>query len=158
MEISRETDYAVRALIDVARFSKGPRLLTRDIATRELVPFSLLVKIMARLSKAGLVGTRRGQGGGVYLLKDPETISMLEVVETMEGPIGLNRCVLHPEACSMSGHCAAHRVWQAAQELVANHLGSVSIGQLARQTEDLRCSKEAVQRVPVSYPTGKEKT
>lgn len=115
MEISRRTDYGVRVILDLASLPHEARASTQDIAARQSVPSPFLAKIISQLSLAGLVRTHRGAGGGVALARPPSEISLLEVIEALEGPIRLNRCLIQPTACPRNGLCPVHDVLARAQ-------------------------------------------
>lgn len=145
MEISRETDYAVRAMLDIACFPADTMILTRDVSRRQLIPESMLVKIVARLTRSGLLRTKRGMGGGVFLSRNPHEITLLDVLEAIEGPIVMNRCVPHPNDCPWSTFCAAHLVWKQAQEQLSTYLKEFTIGGLADKTQVAKRASGIVQ-------------
>lgn len=116
MEISRRTDYGVRVILDLATYHQNGRTSTQDIAVRQNIPSPFLAKIVSQLSLAGLVTTYRGAGGGVALGRPAEEISLLQVIEALEGPVRLNRCLIEPDACPQNGHCPVHSIWAKAQE------------------------------------------
>ena len=93
MQITRQADYAVRAVYHLSQLEPGERAATSQIAEEQQIPPSFLAKIVSQLSIAGLLQTSRGARGGVSLAKSPEEISLLEVVEAIDGPILLNVCV-----------------------------------------------------------------
>jgi Rrf2 family protein len=115
MEISRRTDYGVRVILDLATLPRDSRTSTQEIADRQNIPTPFLAKIISQLSLAGLVTTFRGAGGGVILARPAAEISLLQVIEALEGPIRLNRCVIEPDACPRNEHCPVHHVWAKAQ-------------------------------------------
>jgi Rrf2 family protein len=115
MEISRRADYAVRVILDLASASGGGRVPTQEIASRQKIPGPFLAKIISQLSVAGMVNTYRGAGGGVTLAHPPSEISLLQVIEALEGPIRLNRCVIQPDACPRNHNCPVHHIWAQAQ-------------------------------------------
>jgi len=120
MQITRQADYAVRAVLYLARLGPEQRAATSQIAQEQQIPPSFLAKIVSQLSVAGLLQTSRGARGGVSLAKDPEAISLLEVVEAIDGPILLNECVAGNGACTFSDDCPLRPVWcEAQKELVA---------------------------------------
>jgi Rrf2 family protein len=122
MQITRQADYALRAMLYLARNytdDKDERSATREIAEDQEIPASFLAKIISQLSIAGLIQTSRGATGGVRLSRKPEEISLLEVVEAIDGPITLNECVNDPSVCSFGDNCPIHDVWcEAKGELV----------------------------------------
>jgi Rrf2 family protein len=115
MEISRRTDYGVRVILDLAALPASQRVSTQEIAVRQSIPSPFLAKIISQLSLAGLVTTYRGAGGGVTLGRPASEITLLQVIEALEGPIRLNRCVIEPDACPRNSHCPVHSIWAKAQ-------------------------------------------
>jgi Rrf2 family protein len=93
----------------------GSRAATSTIAEKKHIPPSFLAKIVSQLSVAGVVQTSRGARGGVSLARDPEEITLLEVVEAIDGPITLNECVTDPSACVFGETCGMRHIWCEAQ-------------------------------------------
>jgi Rrf2 family protein len=119
MQITRQADYAVRAVLYLSRLGPDQRAATSQIAEVQQIPPSFLAKIVSQLSVAGLLQTSRGARGGVSLARTPDQISLLEVVEAIDGPILLNECVGNG-ACTFGDDCAMKPVWCDAQaELVS---------------------------------------
>ena len=108
MQITRQADYALRAMLYLAKLEPAHRAATSQIAASKKIPPSFLAKIISQLSIAGLIHTSRGARGGVTLARDPKDISVLEVVEAIDGPIALNECTLSPEGCPFSDDCPIH--------------------------------------------------
>jgi Rrf2 family protein len=120
MQITRQADYAMRAVLYLAELGTERRAATSQIAEQKNIPPSFLAKIVSQLSVAGLLQTSRGARGGVSLARPPEEITFLEVVEAIDGPILLNDCVLDSSACTFGESCAIRPVFCDAQaELVA---------------------------------------
>src|SRR5690349_14540938 len=95
MQLTRQADYAVRAMQYLAEQPPAARLTTAEIGAAQQIPVAFLTKIMAQLAAAGLVASTRGARGGVALARAPETISLLAVIEAIEGPLRLNVCIEH---------------------------------------------------------------
>jgi Rrf2 family protein len=140
MEISRRTDYGVRVILDLASLPVDGRTATQDIAMRQNIPSPFLAKIISQLSLAGLVTTYRGAGGGVALARPPAEISLLQVIEALEGPIHLNRCAIQPEACPRREHCAVHDIWVRAQEDLTGLLSGTTFDGLVTSAKQKRLS------------------
>lgn len=87
MQVTRQADYAVRAVLHLARIGGNKRAATSAVAQEQHIPPSFLAKIVAQLSVAGILHTSRGAHGGVTLARDANEISLLEVVEAIDGPI-----------------------------------------------------------------------
>lgn len=129
MQITRQADYAVRAIMYLARMGSDKKAATSQIAEEQDIPLSFLAKIIAQLSVAGLLQTMRGARGGVALARDPDEISLLEVVEAIDGPIQLNECVNGSYQCTIPD-CPIQSIWYDAQEDLVGRLKTTTFGQL----------------------------
>ena len=121
MQITRQADYAVRAVLHLAR-SGEQRTATSTIAEEQHIPPSFLAKIISQLSIAGLLHTSRGARGGVTLARHPGEITLLEVIEAIDGPIQLNECVGEMGTCAFDDDCPLRPVWCEAQEELVGRL------------------------------------
>ena len=129
LDLNRESEYAIRALVLLA--IEGDRPLSgREIATRVDVPERFMARVLAELGWAGIVTSRIGRSGGYILGRDPERLSLLEVVECVEGPARSSRCVLRQQGCDPDLPCAIHPVWAAAQDGVIDTLGETTLAAL----------------------------
>jgi Rrf2 family protein len=107
-------------MLYLARQGDSHRAATSQIAEEQRIPPSFLAKIISQLSIAGLIHTSRGARGGVSLARTPAEISVLEVVEAIDGPIALNECTFSLSSCTFSENCVLRDLWCEAQaELVA---------------------------------------
>lgn len=129
MQITRQADYAVRAVLHLARLG-DQRAATSAVAREQNIPPSFLAKIISQLSIAGLVHTSRGARGGVTLARVPNEISLLEVVEAIDGPILLNECVDGDGSCFFDQDCPLKPIWCAAQNDLVTRLRATNFGQL----------------------------
>jgi Rrf2 family protein len=116
MQITRQADYAVRAVLYLTSLGPNQRAATSTVAQNKRIPPSFLAKIISQLSIAGLLHTSRGARGGVSLARDPKEISLLDVVEAIDGPILLNDCVGGASTCTFVDECPLHPIWCEAQE------------------------------------------
>jgi len=131
MQITRQADYAVRAVLYLSKLENSTRSPTSRIANEQKIPPSFLAKIVSQLSVAGIVHTSRGARGGVSLARDAEEITLLEVVEAIDGPITLNECVMNPDSCPFGDECPVHEIWREAQTTLVNKLRSTNFATLA---------------------------
>ena len=131
MELTRKGEYAIRGIVYLAGRPIDKVCLLSDIAAAVDVPPTFLAKIFQQFSKIGLVKSFRGTGGGFMLGRPPENITLLEVVEAVEGPIIPNRCVVTPSDCGRSGYCNVHPVWKRVQGEVRGVLEGVTLKELA---------------------------
>ncbi len=130
LHITRKGDYAIRGMVYLAG-RPGEVVLLDDIAAATEVPRALLAKIFQQFGKVGLVNSCRGAGGGFTLGRPAGNISLLEIVESVEGPILLNRCLMADGACGRDAVCPVHPVWREVQEAMRSLLGGVSLEHLA---------------------------
>lgn len=131
MQLTRGGDYAIRIMIHLASAPWGAIIPRRQIQERQDVPPAHLAKIIQALGRAELVRTFRGAGGGVALAVPPEEINLRHVIEAVEGPIYLNRCLVSPGACPRDAFCTAHPVWRRIQEVLVRELDSITLASLA---------------------------
>lgn len=132
MQITRQADYAVRAVLHLARVG-DQRTATSMIAEEQRIPPSFLAKIISQLSIAGLLHTSRGARGGVTLARGPKEITLLEVIEAIDGPIQLNECVGENSACSFGDDCPLRPVWCDAQEELVGRLKGTNFADMVAQ-------------------------
>ena len=133
MQITRQTDYAVRAVLHLSRIGGNQRAATSAVAQEQKIPPSFLAKIISQLSIAGLLHTSRGARGGVTLAREPKEITLLEVVEAIDGPIQLNECVGENSSCAFDHECPLRPVWCDAQDELVNRLRNTNFEQLMTQ-------------------------
>ena len=130
MQITRQADYAVRAMVYLAQLGQDRRAATSQIAQDKQIPPSFLAKIVSQLSVAGLLQTSRGAHGGVSLARSPEEITLLDVVEAIDGPILLNECVSENNGCVFGENCPMKPVWCDAQAELVNNLKNTTFAQI----------------------------
>ena len=130
MQITRQADYAVRAVLYLSELGDDRRAATSQIAEKQKIPPSFLAKIVSQLSVAGLLQTSRGARGGVSLAREPKDISLLEVVEAIDGPILLNECVSHAGICVFGDTCSIRPVWCDAQSELVTRLEGTTFDSL----------------------------
>lgn len=131
LELTRRGDYAVRAMLTLAR--PGTEQLTSSaLVEATAIPASFLPQVMGDLVRAGLVENRRGRNGGYRLGRAPESISLLAVVEAVEGDGRRRTCVMRGGPCRRDGACDVHDAFYRAQEATFGTLAGVSLADVAR--------------------------
>jgi Rrf2 family protein len=130
MQITRQADYAIRAMHYLSTLKYGERAATSRIAETKRIPSSFLAKIISQLSIAGLINTSRGAHGGVSLARTASEISILDVVEAIDGPVTLNDCTLNIDACGFGPECPIRPIWCESQAELVNRLKSTSFALL----------------------------
>lgn len=127
---SATSEYALRALSQLAQLPRGTAILGRDLARETNVPSNYLSKIMLSLRNAGMVGATRGNGGGYRLLRAPETLRLIEVLELFEDRAVPN-CLLGQGVCSESKPCAAHASWREVRGRYVEFLEKTTVADLS---------------------------
>ncbi len=140
MQLTRAADYGVRVLIQLADPDSKPRSSLTGLAEAVEVSPAFLSKVLQRLVRAGFVSSRRGKRGGFELLPRARTATMLEILLALDGVPELNICLV-PGGCHRSSWCAAHPVWQEAQERMREVLSTITLEQLATRSRARRSPK-----------------
>ncbi len=136
MKFALKTEYGLRAMIDlVTRNSMAP-VGTKEIAERQEIPEKFLEQQITALRKAGLIRSQRGARGGCTLAREAREITVLEVIEALDGPVMNMDCISDgSHNCSQSAQCVVQELWQESQVKLREYLGSVTIGDLAARQE-----------------------
>jgi len=132
VRLTAKSEYGVLAAIDLAcKYGEGP-VSARLIAERRAIPPRFLDQLFVALRRAGIVTAVRGAHGGFVLSKDPGQITVLHVVEALEGPLQASVCDGGREAgCAKGGTCAAAPVWADATAALKNVFGAATLASLA---------------------------
>ncbi|MFZ5897638.1 MAG: RrF2 family transcriptional regulator [Bacillota bacterium] len=135
MRLNQATDYAFRAVLYLARLPRRQVVEARLISEEERIPMRFVLKILRTLSQAGIVQSYRGINGGYALAKPPAEITMLDVIEAMEGPIRINRCLIAPEECNkrFSSRCPIHHALFSVQQAMVDQFRRYNFAALSGQ-------------------------
>ena len=126
MQITRQADYALRAVIYLSRLEENEKAATSLIAEDQKIPPSFLAKIISQLSIAGLIHTSRGARGGVSLAKPANEISVLDIIEAIDGPVFLNECTGNSTSCPFLDSCPLRELWCEARADLVDKLSSAT--------------------------------
>ncbi len=129
--ISTTTEYALRALVEMARLPQKESVLARDLAASTHVPANYLSKVLLALRNAGLLDSARGAGGGYRLSRPADEILLVDVVEIFEPSKANPKCLLHDRPCSDDTPCAAHSAWHHLTKAYKGFLLSTSVASIA---------------------------
>lgn len=131
MLVTRETDYAVRCILYLAQDRDRTASVT-EVAKAMHIPKSFLAKILQRLVRNGILESIRGAQGGFRLAMKPSEISLLSIMEAIQGPAVINVCAVDSRKCRMSSNCAVHPVWVEIRKEVETRLKKQTIAGLVR--------------------------
>ncbi|MCX5649471.1 MAG: Rrf2 family transcriptional regulator [Planctomycetota bacterium] len=135
MQASQKCQYALRAVLELAkRLGEGPATAS-DIADAQAIPPKFLELILQELRQAGLVESRRGPQGGYLLAGDPRALTVGQVIRLIEGPFAPVSCIAAgdpgaPEPCPLQGRCAFLNMWERAHSAVAGVLDATTFQDL----------------------------
>lgn len=150
LNLTRQADHAVRAMVYLAGQPPGERRKAAEIAAATAIPAAFAARVLAQLQRAGLLLARAGHDGGYTLARPASRVSLLEVIEAMEGPIQARTCLMHDQLCGQESHCVLHGAWSAAQTALREVLAATPLSVAGRPTFDVPSKEEAANghRVP----------
>lgn len=133
MRLTRAGEYAVRCVLYLSARSQEDVIPRREIAQAMEIPGVFLGKIAQQLARAGIVEIIQGARGGFRLLRSPEKVTLLDVVEAVVGEIFLNDCLLTTRSCSRVERCTVHQVWTKARRQLRETLREATFAQLLKE-------------------------
>ena len=133
MQLTREGDYGIRSVLYLARQPYKKISFVTEISDEYKIPRSFLAKILQKLVKAKIVRSYRGIKGDFSLARHAKDISVLDVLEAIEGRLSMNICLADKKKCDFSRHCPIHGVWVNVQTKVTEVLKKSNFDDLARQ-------------------------
>ena len=133
--LSKKTKYGIKALTFIARQEKGIKVKVATISESENISHKFLESILLTLRKAGILGAKKGKGGGYYLLQDASDIKMTKVIRTLEGPIALVPCVSlnfyeKCDDCPDEKQCSVHKLMIQVRDNTLNVLRNTTLSDL----------------------------
>jgi Rrf2 family protein len=128
--LRRNTDYALRLVVNLAKRYGDGAVSTRVLAEQEQVSYQLACKLMQQLHAAKLVESCMGPRGGFQLGREPAEVSILDVIETIQGPLLLNRCLMSEAACPRKSACPVRGKIGELQDQMKDYLGGVTLAEL----------------------------
>ncbi len=136
MMLTRAGDYALRSMVYLAKQPEGKITILSEIAEKQDVPKNFLAKILQVLTRAGLVKSHQGVNGGYSIRIPLDSIDFKKIIETVEGPIFLNRCLIREGECNRDSFCPVHNVWVEAQGKLMEVLTNTTLGDIIRNNPD----------------------
>lgn len=135
--LSLGTQYTITALILLSRQDTGTAVSASKLAKPLNTPSTYLSQMLARLVSSGLVGTRRGISGGVYLKRQPSDINLYEIITAVEGDSFFQSCFLGISGCGDIEPCPFHDEWKAKKADIKSWLLATSLADIARDSSKL---------------------
>ncbi|MGQ9619234.1 MAG: RrF2 family transcriptional regulator, partial [Candidatus Aminicenantia bacterium] len=127
------TDYAIRSVLYL---SENRRIASVDKISKSMyVSKIFLAKILQKLEKAGILKSSKGRKGGFFIGKSPKKISLMEVIETIQGPLSINICAIDKGKCRLSRICSVHPVWVQIRKEIGEKLRKLDFERLSKERE-----------------------
>jgi Rrf2 family protein len=136
LKLTKKADYGLIAVRHLAEHADLGACSAKDLAEMYGIPQEALAKILQRLARHKLLISRQGTDGGYVLARDPRTISALEVIRSIEGPLFITSCNSSTKACSQSSKCTVREPLQKVSRTIEDVLGKLTVWDLRESTEE----------------------
>jgi len=153
MRLSTKSRYGLRALFDMAYNADGQPIQVKDISRRQDISPRYLEQIFQAFKKAGILESKKGPLGGYLLTRQPDQITVREVIEAAEGDALLVACTTptqksgNKKECVLSGRCVTQTVWQEAADLLGEYFQSVTLQTLCERADKIGFKRETDQNL-----------
>ena len=127
MKISTKGRYGLRILIDLATHDPQKPRAIHDIAQSQQISEKYISRLVIDLRRARMIRSVRGFNGGFHLARSPKEITLLEVLEVMDGPLAIVGCVDKPEKCPRSGTCGVQGIWSGLNEQIRSLMRGITL-------------------------------
>lgn len=136
LKINRQTDYAVRVVLALAKHGDGARLSSTEIQKEMLIPKAFMSRIVAQLARTGLINTFPGRDGGLSLPRPASEITLRDIVEAFEGPILLSECLQArgEDDCPFQSSCPVRPKWGRVQVAMLREMASITFEDLVQES------------------------
>lgn len=131
MKISARTRYGLRILIDIAQHEAddAPRSIGA-ISKSQYITSAFISRLAVPLKRAGLIRALRGISGGLRLAKSPEDITLLEIMEALDGPVSIHKCLTKPKSCKRNKRCPARSIWTDLNTKIRDSLAAITLSKV----------------------------
>ena len=135
MNINQESDYAFRIVLMLSKEGVDNRLDAKTLSEQGSIPLRFLLKLTRKLTQSEIVTSYRGVNGGYSITKEPESITLKDVVEAIQGPIIVTRCLYDKKACSANkiSYCSIHKALSNVQNTLVDELEKVNFEKLKNE-------------------------
>ena len=155
MIITRATEYSITAVLYLAGKHPSPVVSKREICDAENITPAFLTKILQPLIRSGLVRSKRGVAGGFSLARDPESITLWDVMQAVDEPLSLNVCLIGDDECENTRYCPVHDMWDEVREKMEEIFTRRSVADLAQERQQNAAQQSVVHYQPAveyGYP------
>ena len=149
MKLTTKGRYGLRAVIDLAKYAKNEPVSLSDVAERQNISISYLEQLIAKLKKAGIVQSTRGAQGGYSLAKNPEEISVGEILRALEGSLSPVDCSAvdgeGESECSAFNFCVTKYVWKRINDSINDTVNNIFLAELLNESEKVKSDASRVE-------------
>jgi Rrf2 family protein len=138
MIYSRSAEYAIRAFVYLAQVPEGKYAMVKNIAEESEIPTHFLAKILQQLARKGFLRSSKGPTGGFALRRPPEDITLLEIVDAIDGLAEYERCPSGITECNDEAPCGMHESWKELRSRIIGYLEGTTISDVARSLQQKR--------------------
>jgi Rrf2 family protein len=131
MIFSSPTEYAIRGLAELAIRGDDQRIMLDELVAGTNLPRDFMAKVFQRLVHGGLLRSAKGRGGGFSLARPAHEITMMQIVEAIDGPQTMDRCVVGLEKCNDQMPCPQHDLYKPIRERLKDYLNTTTLADLA---------------------------
>ena len=132
--ITREADYAIRAILYMSQQADKQNISTADLSKEMLIPYRFLRKIVLKLVAGGILISRKGKHGGLNLAKKISEISVYDVIQAIDDQsLCLNNCLMDDRTCELSGKCPVHNELKCLQQEIDRKMKKITFDKLRKK-------------------------
>ena len=142
LKLSTKGQYGVRAMYEIAKAGSIGPVTIKEISEKQDVSVAYLEQILNKLRKAGIIQSVKGPGGGYMLARDPEKISIGQILKELEGPVAITSCLDPSEGCVRVDSCVTHLLWKSLGDNIERFLDSMSLQDLLRGNQIIAVNKK----------------
>jgi Rrf2 family protein len=142
MKLSTKGRYATRAMIELAMRSEPGPIQLKGVADAQDVSAKYLERLFQMLKQADILRSIRGVHGGYVLAKSPEQITILEIVEAVEGKLSIVDCVINSDDCQRSPECVTRNLWSHVNNIMVDFLGTITLADLVSQAQCIEINED----------------
>ncbi|MEK7408007.1 MAG: Rrf2 family transcriptional regulator [Acidobacteriota bacterium] len=146
MIYSRSSEYAIRAFINLAQVQDGKFVMVKQIAQQENIPSHFLAKILQQMARKGLLRSSKGPTGGFTLRSPAADITLVQIVEALDGLTDYQKCVSGLAECTDDAPCGMHDSWKALRSRIMEYLEQTTIADLTKALIEKRKALEKPRR------------
>lgn len=132
MRITNTSEYAIRAIVFMAKNPQNSYSAT-ELYTKVDAPLKFLAKILQRMARKKILKSQRGVKGGFKIATPLESLTILDIIEAVDGPIALNKCLITGYDCIRENLCPVHPIWEEAQMVLKEVLKKKTIAEIVNE-------------------------